>query len=258
MPVDNPNSAEQPLISHLIELRQRLLNAVLGIFVVLLPLLFFSSDIYTWLAGPLLQHMPDGQQMIATQVASTFLAPFKLTVVLSIILALPWVLYQLWAFVAPGLYHREKRLVFPLLATSTGLFYLGMAFAYFVVFPLVFKFFVSIAPAGVMVMTDISSYLDFVLKLFMAFGIAFEVPVAILLLVSTGTTTPSALAEKRPYVFLGAFVMGMLLTPPDVISQCLLAVPVYALYELGIVLARRLVPGIQEVEAQRRGDIPSE
>ena len=258
MPESPPTGGEQPLISHLIELRQRLLNAVLGVCLVLLPLLFFARDLYALLAQPLLRHLPEGNQMIATQVASTFLAPFKLSIVLAFVLALPWVLYQLWAFIAPGLYHREKRLVLPLLATSTALFYTGMAFAYFIVFPLVFPFFIGVAPEGVAVMTDISSYLDFVLKLFMAFGIAFEVPVAILVLVWSGTTTPSALADKRPYVFLGAFVIGMLLTPPDVISQCLLAIPVYLLFELGIVLARRLVPGIREVEAQRRGDIPSD
>ena len=256
--MSKPDAAEQPLVSHLIELRQRLLNAVAGIAIVLLPMLIFTQEIYAWLAQPLLTHLPEGNQMIATEVASTFLAPFKLSVVLSIVVALPWVLYQLWAFVAPGLYHREKRLVMPLLITSTALFYTGMAFAYYVVFPLVFPFFIGVAPAGVTVMTDISSYLDFVLKLFMAFGIAFEVPVAILVLVWSGTTTPSSLAEKRAYVFLGAFVVGMLLTPPDVISQCLLAIPVYLLFELGIVLARRLVPGIAEVEAQKRGDIPSE
>ena len=252
------SSNEQPLVSHLIELRQKLLHAVAGVVIVMLPMLFFAPEIYSLLAEPLMKHLPEGQHMIATQVASTFLAPFKLVMVLSVVIALPWVLYQLWGFVAPGLYHREKRLVIPLLATSTALFYLGMAFAFFVVFPLVFQFFISVAPTGVTVMTDISSYLDFVLKLFMAFGIAFEVPVAILVLVWSGTTTPSALAEKRPYVFLGAFVVGMLLTPPDVISQCLLAVPVYLLFEVGIVMARRLVPGIKEVEAQRRGDIPSE
>ena len=242
---------EQPLVAHLLELRLRLVRAVTGMLLVFLPLAFFAQPIFTWLAGPLLAHMPAGSQMIATEVASPFITPFKLVLVLAFVLTLPWVLYQIWAFVAPGLYEKERRLVVPLLASSTLLFYLGMAFAYYVVFPLVFGFFVNAAPAEITVMTDIARYLDFVLGMFLAFGIAFEVPIAIILLVWAGVVTPGQLTEKRAYVFVGAFVVGMLLTPPDVISQTLLAVPVYLLYELGILMARVLVPGYKEVEAQR-------
>ncbi len=242
---------EQPLVAHLLELRLRLVRAVLGILVVFIPLAVFAQPIFTWLAGPLLAHMPEGSQMIATEVASPFLTPFKLALVLSFVLALPWVLYQMWAFVAPGLYQTERRLVVPLLASSTLLFYLGMAFAYFVVFPLLFGFFISAAPAEITVMTDIARYLDFVLGMFLAFGMAFEVPIAIILMVWAGFVTPGQLTDKRAYVLVGAFVVGMLLTPPDMISQTLLAVPVYLLYELGIVMARVMVPGYKEVEAQR-------
>lgn len=229
---------EQPFISHLVELRQRLVYmvfAVLAVFIVAFP---FANDIYTYLADPLMKHLPEGTSMIATDVASPFLTPFKLTLVLAIFVSMPWVLYQLWGFIAPGLYANERRLVLPLVASSTILYYLGMAFAYYVVFPLMFGFFVSVAPDGVAVMTDISKYLDFVLKLFFAFGVAFEVPVATVLLVITGMTTPDKLAEKRPYMIVGVFVLAMLLTPPDVISQTLLAVPVLALFELGILAAR--------------------
>lgn len=243
---------EQPLVAHLLELRHRLLYAAIGILVVFLPLAFFAQDIFTLLAGPLLSHLPDSSQMIATEVASPFLTPFKLVLVLALVLSLPWVLFQIWAFVAPGLYHNERRMIVPLLASSTLLFYCGMAFAYFVVFPLVFGFLVGIAPEGVAVMTDIARYLDFVLSMFLAFGLAFEVPVAIILLVWAGAVTPGQLAEKRAYVFLGAFVLGMLLTPPDVISQTLLAVPMYLLYEAGIIMAKIMVPGYREVEAQRK------
>ena len=245
------NDVEQPLIAHLLELRTRLVRILMGVGVVLIPLVFFARDIYAFLARPLLALMPVGTSMIATEVASPFFAPFKLAAVLAFVLALPWVLYQIWAFVAPGLYKSEQRLILPLLATSTLLFYAGMAFAYFVVFPLIFGFFVSVAPEGVAVMTDIASYLDFVLGMFVAFGIAFETPVAIVLMVWSGFVTPAKLASVRPYVLVGAFVIGMLLTPPDILSQSLLAVPAYLLYELGIVAARWLVPGIREVEAQQ-------
>lgn len=244
-------NAEQPLIEHLLELRQRLLRIVLGVLACLLPLLPFAQDVFAALAKPLLSVMPEGTSLIATEVASPFLTPFKLTLLLSLVLSMPWTLWQIWGFVAPGLYAHERRFAFPLLASSTLLFYLGMAFAYFVVFPLVFGFFVSVAPNGVEVMTDIGRYLDFVIMLFLAFGAAFEVPVAIVLMVRTGITTPGALKEKRAYVVVGAFAVGMLMTPPDVLSQTLLAVPVYLLYELGIIAARIMVPGSAQVDAQR-------
>ena len=225
---------EQPLLFHLIELRDRLLRMVLVVAVLFVMLVPFSSTLFSMLSGPLLAHMPEDGSMIAIEVASPFLIPFKLTLFLALFIAIPYVLYQLWSFVAPGLYRHERRLVVPLLVSSTLLFYAGAAFAYFVVFPLVFAFFTAAAPEGVSVMTDISRYLDFVLTLFFAFGAAFEVPVVTVLLVMTGMTTQKSLREKRPYVIVGAFVLGMLLTPPDVISQTLLAVPVWLLFELGL------------------------
>jgi len=208
--------------------------------------------VFAILAAPLLAVLPADAHMIATQVASPFLAPFKLTLVLALFLTMPYLLHQVWMFVAPGLYRSEQRVAVALLSSSVLLFYLGAVFAYLVVFPLVFAFFYAQAPAGVTVMTDISQFLDFALTLLFAFGIAFEVPVATVLLVRTGVVTPSQLAAGRAYVLLGAFTIGMLLTPPDVISQTLLAVPMYLLYEVGIVLSRVLVPGYKEVEAQRR------
>jgi sec-independent protein translocase protein TatC len=227
-----PNS----LIAHLIELRGRVLKAVVSVFIVFLCLVYFAQDLYHWLATPLLDTLPENAEMIATDVASPFFAPFKLTMVLSFFIAIPVVLYQIWGFVAPGLYKNEKRLVAPLLFSSTVLFYLGMAFAYYVVFPLAFAFFSSVAPEGVVINTDISSYLNFVLKIFFAFGLAFEIPVAVVLMCWTGITTPDALRAKRPYVIVGVFVVGMLLTPPDIISQTLLAIPMWILYEFGIVV----------------------
>jgi sec-independent protein translocase protein TatC len=227
-----PNS----LIAHLIELRGRVLKAVVSVFVVFLCLVYFAQDLYHWLATPLLDTLPENAQMIATDVASPFFAPFKLTMVLSFFIAIPVVLYQIWGFVAPGLYKNEKRLVVPLLVSSTLLFYLGMAFAYYVVFPLAFSFFTSVAPEGVVINTDISSYLNFVLKIFFAFGLSFEIPVAIVLMCWTGVTTPDALRAKRPYVIVGVFVLGMLLTPPDIISQTLLAIPMWILFEFGVVI----------------------
>lgn len=228
------DDTEQPLIYHLIELRDRLLRVVLVVGVVFLALFPFSNKLFSWLSGPLMAHMPEGSSMIAIEVASPFLIPFKLTLFLALFLSIPYVLYQLWSFVAPGLYKHERRLVYPLLVSSTVLFYAGAAFAYFVVFPLVFAFFTGTAPDGVSVMTDISRYLDFVLTLFFAFGMAFEVPVFTVLLVWTGMATQEGLREKRPYIIVGAFVIGMLLTPPDIISQTLLAVPVWLLFELGV------------------------
>jgi sec-independent protein translocase protein TatC len=206
------------------------------VFVVFICLVYFAQDLYHWLATPLLDTLPENAQMIATDVASPFFAPFKLTMVLSFFITIPVVLYHIWGFVAPGLYKNEKRLVAPLLFSSTLLFYLGMAFAYYVVFPLAFSFFTSVAPEGVVINTDISSYLNFVLKIFFAFGLAFEIPVAVVLMCWTGVTTPDALRAKRPYVIVGVFVVGMLLTPPDIISQTLLAIPMWILYEFGIVV----------------------
>lgn len=231
---------QQPLISHLVELRDRLLRAVLAVLLVALCLFPFANDLYLFLSEPLMRHLPETSSMIATEVASPFLTPFKLTLSTAIMLAVPYLLYQLWAFVAPGLYDHERKLVFPLLFASTLLFFLGIAFAFYVVFPLIFAFLTQSAPEGVAVMTDISSYLDFVLKLFFAFGLAFEVPIATLLLIWTGASTVESLTEKRPYVIVGAFVVGMLLTPPDVISQTLLALPVWLLFELGLISARWL------------------
>ncbi|HBE92576.1 MAG TPA: twin-arginine translocase subunit TatC [Gammaproteobacteria bacterium] len=228
------NDTEQPLLYHLIELRNRLLRVVLVVGVVFIALVPFSNTLFTLLSGPLLAHMPDDSSMIAIEVASPFLIPFKLTLFLALFISIPYVLYQIWSFVAPGLYKHERRLVYPLLVSSTVLFYAGAAFAYFVVFPLVFAFFTSTAPEGVSVMTDISRYLDFVLTLFFAFGAAFEVPIFTILLVWTGVATQEGLREKRPYIIVGAFVIGMLLTPPDIISQTLLAVPVWLLFELGV------------------------
>ena len=232
---------EQPFLSHLLELRDRLLRSVLVVAVVFLLLFPFGNDIYVFIAEPLMSVLPEGTSMIATRVASPFLTPFKLSLIAAIFLSMPYLLYQLWGFVAPGLYQHEKRMVLPLLASSVVLFYLGAAFAYFVVFPLVFKFFTSVTPEGVAVMTDISEYLDFVLTLFFAFGLAFEIPIATIILVWMGITTPEALAAKRPYVVVGVFVVGMLLTPPDVISQTLLAVPMWLLFEAGIIFSRFFV-----------------
>ncbi|MBT8131623.1 MAG: twin-arginine translocase subunit TatC [Gammaproteobacteria bacterium] len=242
---------ESTLISHLVELRSRLLRMTIAVLVIFFALSPFANNIFTMVAGPLLAQMPSGSSMIATRVISPFLTPFKLTLLVAVFLAMPYLLYQAWSFVAPGLYAREKRLVVPLLATSVSLFYAGAAFAYFVVFPLVFKFMQAVAPAGVAVMPDITEYLDFVMVLFFAFGLAFEVPVATVLMVWSGFITPAQLAAKRGYVLLAAFIVGMFLTPPDVISQTLLALPVYVLYEIGIIMARIMVPGHREVEAQR-------
>ena len=236
---------EQPFISHLLELRTRLLRMIIGILAVFAVFLPFSNQIYEVLAKPVLANIPG--QMIATTPISPFLTPLKLSLVLALFVAMPWILYQLWAFVAPGLYRHEKRLVMPLIVSSTALFYLGMAFAYFVILPIFFAFIVATAPEGVAVMTDINSYLDFILALFFAFGVAFEVPIATILLTLTGVTTPDALAAKRPYIIVGAFVIGMLLTPPDVISQTLLAVPMWVLFEGGVLLSRFMIRRKDEV-----------
>ncbi len=240
-------AVEQPFISHLIELRNRLLHTISFVVVVFLGLSVYANQIYSLLAGPLLKHMPEHSTMIAIDVASPFFTPFKLALVVAIFVSMPFILYQFWAFVAPGLYKRERRMIFPLLIASTLLFFIGVAFAYFVVFPLVFGFLTAAAPEGVAVMTDISKYLDFVLTMFFAFGVCFEVPIFTIVLVWTGLVSPASLAEKRPYVIVGAFIIGMLLTPPDAISQTLLAVPMWMLFEVGL-LCSRLFVAKQRVE----------
>lgn len=232
---------EQTFVSHLVELRDRLLRIIGAVLVLFLVMMPFANDLYTWLAKPLLASLPEGGTMIATQVASPFLTPFKFTFMLALFLCVPFILYQAWAFIAPGLYQSERRIAFPLLISSCGLFYLGVAFAYFVVFPVVFGFLTSTAPEGVSVMTDIASYLDFVLLMFFAFGLAFEVPVATVLVVWAGIATPESLVEKRRYIIVGAFVVGMLLTPPDVLSQTMLAIPMWLLFEVGVIASRRLI-----------------
>ncbi|MCE0494951.1 twin-arginine translocase subunit TatC [Vibrio salinus] len=229
---------EGTLIGHLIELRSRLLKMIGAIFFVFLSLVYFSDNIYEFIASPLIARLPEGTNMIATDVASPFFTPLKLTIVVALFISIPYVLYQIWGFIAPGLYKHEKKLILPLLVSSSFLFYLGVAFAYYVVFPLVFKFFTSITLSGVQYTTEISSYLNFVLALFVAFGMAFEVPVATILLCWTGITSTESLARKRPYIIVVAFVVGMLLTPPDIISQTLLAVPMCLLFEIGILIAR--------------------
>ena len=239
-------------MSHLLELRDRLLRMVAAIFVVFLALFPFANDIYIFVAEPLMARLPDGTSMIATGVAAPFLTPFKLSLMAAVFLSMPFILYQFWAFVAPGLYKHEKKLVVPLLVSSSFLFYLGMLFAYYVVFPLVFAFFIGTTPDGVAVMTDISEYLDFILTLFFAFGVAFEVPIATILVVWMGMTTPQALGQKRAYVIVGAFVIGMVLTPPDVISQTLLALPMWVLFEVGIQFSRFFVRDEQERESDER------
>jgi sec-independent protein translocase protein TatC len=231
---------EMSLFEHLDELRTRLLRSIWAVLAVFLSLVYFANPIYRFVSEPLRRFLPDGSTMIATQVASPFLAPFKLTLVVSALIAMPYVLFQAWAFVSPGMYRHEKRFAFPLLVSSILLFYLGVAFAYFVVCPMVFAFFTGTSPEGVAVMTDINSYLDFVLTMFFAFGFAFEIPVATVLLVWAGITTPEALAGKRRYVLVGCFVVGMFLTPPDVFSQTLLAVPMWMLFEAGVQASRLL------------------
>lgn len=246
---ENPEQDQElPLVSHLVELRQRLIRMLLIVLLVFLGLFYFANDLYSYLSAPLTALLPPGTSMIATDVTSPFFAPFKLTLVLAVLLAVPFILHQIWGFIAPGLYQHEKRMAVPLLVSSIFLFYAGVAFAYFVVFPLIFGFFTSVGPENVAVMTDISSYLNFVLKLFFAFGIVFEIPIATLLLIWTGAASVAGLRQKRAYVIVGCFVLGMLLTPPDVISQTLLALPMWLLYELGIVLGVVLVKPKDETD----------
>lgn len=240
----------QPLIAHLIELRNRLLRSLMFVLVVFCALVYWANDIYTLLATPLTSNLPAGATMIATNVATPFFTPIKLTIVTAIFLSVPYILYQIWAFVAPALYKHEKRLIYPLLVSSTLLFYCGVAFAYYVVFPIVFGFLTSTTPEGVQMATDISSYLDFVLTIFLAFGLCFEVPVAIILLCWAGVTTPKDLREKRPYIIVASFIIGMLLTPPDIFSQTLLAVPMCLLFEIGVICARFYKPREAETTSE--------
>lgn len=257
MPDSPEDDQELSFLQHLVELRSRLLKACAAVLVALIALLPFSRQLYEALASPLMAQMPEGSSMIAIDVASPFLTPFKLTLLVAVMVAIPVVMYQLWAFVAPALFKHEKKLARPLLWSSVLLFYTGCAFAYFVVFPLVFGFLTRVAPEGVTVMTDISRYLDFVMTLFFAFGITFEVPIATIILVATGITTPDKLASWRPYIVVGAFALGMVLTPPDVISQTLLAIPMWILFEIGIVFSRILVtPKEQDDESEEEQEDP--
>ncbi len=228
---------EQPLIEHLLELRTRLLRAIVGVFICLLLLMPIANKLYGWLALPVLKMLPVGGQMIATDPISPFLTPLKLALMSALVVAAPWVLYQLWAFVAPGLYQKEKRLAVPLLVSATALFYIGCAFAYFLVLPAVFKFTNAVAPEGVAVMTDIGKYLDFVIVTFIAFGVAFEVPVAVVILVALGWVSIAQLREARSYVIVGAFVVAAIMTPPDAVSMLMMAIPMCLLYEIGIIAA---------------------
>ena len=237
MTENNPADNEQTLVEHLLELRSRLLKSLLVVLLIFMVMVFFANDLYTFFALPIQSLLPEGSTMIATEVTSPFFAPFKLTLILSAFAAAPYILYQLWSFIAPALYNNEKRLAVPLFATSIALFYLGIAFAYYVVFPLVFGFFTSIAPEGIAVTPDINSYLSFILKLFFAFGIAFEIPVATVLVIKAGMTTRESLAQKRPYIVVMCFIFGMLLTPPDMISQSLLAIPTWLLFEMGLLMS---------------------
>lgn len=234
---DAEESLQDTFISHLIELRDRLLRALIAVVVVFLGLFHWARQIYEMLAKPLLVALPKGGQMIATEVTTPFLVPVKVTLMVAFLISLPYVLYQIWAFVAPGLYRHEKRLALPLVMASVALFFLGMSFAYFLVMPLVFHFIVSFAPAGVAVMTDIGKYLSFVLTLFLAFGTTFEVPIVVIVLVKMGVVSVQKLREIRPYVIVGCFVVGAIFTPPDMLSQTMLAVPLWLLYELGVLVA---------------------
>ena len=238
----SPEPQEATFISHLLELRDRLLRAVGAVLLLFLVAAPFANTLYEYLAAPLMSALPEGNTMISTEPHGPFFVPFKFAFAFATAVAMPYLLYQLWAFVAPGLYDSEKRLAVPLLISSSGLFYLGILFAYFIVFPVIFAFFTSTAPEGVAVMTDINAYLSFVLKLFFAFGLAFEVPVATVLMVRMGVTTTTSLAAKRPYIIVGAFVVGMLLTPPDLFSQTMLAIPVWILFEAGLYVSKMVKP----------------
>jgi sec-independent protein translocase protein TatC len=243
---------EQPLIAHLVELRNRLLKAILAVLLLFLSLFYFANDLYLILVEPLSSLLPDSKNMIATGVASPFLVPFKMTLVLAVLLAVPYILHQIWAFISPGLYQHEKRFAIPLLISSIVLFYSGIAFAYFVVLPLAFAFFTAAGPEGISFLPDISNILNFILKIFFAFGIAFEIPIATFLMVLTGMTTVESLRAKRPYIFVGCFVVGMLVTPPDVISQTILAVPMWLLFEIGVLFASLIKAREDDAESEEQ------
>jgi sec-independent protein translocase protein TatC len=246
----SPENTQETFISHLIELRSRLVRSIVAVVLVLVCLFPFAKDIYAVLAAPLLKALPRGSTMIATDVTGTFLVPLKVTLMTAFLVALPYVLYQLWAFVAPGLYQHEKRLALPVIFSSVVFFALGMAFAYFIVFPVVFGFFAGYAPVGVQMMTDIDKYLSFVLTMFIAFGITFEVPVVVVVLVHLGVVSLEKLRSIRGYVIVGAFVVGAIFTPPDVLSQMMLAVPLWLLYELGLLVARFVAVTKRETAAE--------
>src|SRR5690554_5292652 len=252
--MSSTSDQELPLIQHLIELRTRLLRTVIFVLVVFCCLFYFSKEIYYLISAPLQNLLPVDNSMIATDVVSPFLTPLKLTFFASVLLSIPFVLYQIWAFIAPGLYKHEKRLAAPLLISSVLLFYAGMAFAYFVVFPLLFGFITGIGLEGVATMTDIAKYLDFVLQLFFAFGFAFEIPIAVILMIHAGVLTPDSLSAKRPYIVVGCFVIGMLLTPPDIFSQILLAVPMWMLFEAGVFIGRMVYKNkeLREIEEAKQ------
>lgn len=250
MSQDTDNNGTMPLIAHLTELRDRLLRCVAAVLLIFLALFYFAQDIYAMVAAPLRAYLPEGATMIATGVASPFFTPFKLTMVVSLFMAIPYILHQIWSFIAPGLYQQEKRIALPLLVSSIFLFYAGMAFAYFAVFPLMFGFFASVTPDGVAMMTDISQYLDFILTIFFAFGVAFEIPVATFLLIWAGIVEVATLRKSRPYVVVGCFIVGMVLTPPDVFSQTLLAIPMWILFELGIIFGSLVEKRRQEPSEQ--------
>ncbi|MGH1428199.1 MAG: twin-arginine translocase subunit TatC [Arenicella sp.] len=237
---------DQSWVSHLIELRNRILKVVVVLLVVFVGFSIFANNIYTFFATPLMQALPEGSSMISTDPHGPFFVPFKLAFFAALMVTLPFLFYQVWGFIAPGLYAHEKKLVYPLVASSTFLFYCGVLFAYFVVFPIIFSFFANSAPDGVSVMTDIGSYMSFAMKLFFAFGVAFEVPIATIIFAKAGIVSPAKMAEKRAYVIVGAFVVGMLMTPPDIFSQTLLAIPVWLLFELGLFFARRIAPESDE------------
>lgn len=246
MTAEKESSSEQPLVEHLIELRNRLLRVVICLFVSFSILFIYQTDIYEIVAKPLMNVLPAGSNMIATDVVSPFFTPMRLTFFVALLITIPYFLFQVWAFIAPGLYKHEKAFAFPLLISSVLLFFTGMAFAYFVVFPLIFRFTTGITLEGVQSTPDISSYLDFVLHMFFAFGFVFEIPIATLLLIRSGIATVEGLAQKRPYIIVACFVVGMLLTPPDIMSQFLLAIPMWMLFEIGLVLGRFVKPKDQD------------
>ncbi len=247
----DPKSTEAPLISHLLELRDRLLRGILAVLAVFIICAPFANTLYEFLAAPLMQALPEGNTMISTEPHGPFFVPFKFAFAFAVALMMPFLLYQLWAFVAPGLYKHEQRLIYPLMLSSSILFYLGILFAYFIVFPIIFAFFTASAPEGVAVMTDINAYLSFCIKLFFAFGLAFEVPVATILLVKMGITTPDDLVKKRPYIIVAAFIVGMLLTPPDIFSQTMLAIPVWLLFEGGVYFSRLMLKKADKANSEQ-------